>query len=153
QPTNNAPDLTPAEPQEIRSQGVELTRAGAGEKNERHSAPASPSETPAAMALLLALRKRWALALTLGLPCAAIAAAGWWFVSPPPYYSVRALVKLASTPEQILPGTPARDGGHFSDLQKTQISILKSRAVLKNMLAQPEVAELSSVTNQSDPLA
>src|SRR5262249_39051172 len=116
-------------------------------------APVSLAATPNAMALLLALRQRWALALMLGLPCATIAAVIAWFASPAPSFTVRAIVKIASTPQQILPGTPSRDGGHFSDLQKTQMSILKSRAVLKDVLNSPEVAELSIIANQADPLA
>ncbi len=113
-------------------------------------APAPPALT--ALALLQALRRRWRLALVLGLLGGVAAATAAWFLIPPPSYRARAMVHLASSPDHIL-NARVHDGGRdFSVIQKTQLTVVKSQFVLKAALKQPRVAELSIVADKPSPL-
>jgi capsular exopolysaccharide synthesis family protein len=153
QPGNELPQRTPGVNVGSRTQGTENGHPTDAAMNGRSPAPPPASPTPTAQALLLALWNRWRVALLAGPFCAVVVAAVAWFASPAPTYTVRSTVHIASTQEALLPGVPARGGENFADLQKTQISILKSRAVLKEALDRPEVAALSMVPKQSDPIA
>src|SRR5262249_8849802 len=116
--------------------------------------PGSPASAPTlnALTLLLALRRRWGLALGPGLPGGAGAATAAWFIMPPPTYKARAMVHLASTPEFFVNKQVHDAGVDFSYFQKTQLTVVKSQLVLNAALRQPEVAQLSTVAEKPSAL-
>jgi capsular exopolysaccharide synthesis family protein len=93
--------------------------------------------------LLMALRRRWFLALFLGLLCAAVAAATTWHVWPPNLPAAQATLFVNSEPPYIL--NPGPDNTNFQIYRKTQQAILRSRVVLQAALNRPEVAELNII--------
>jgi capsular exopolysaccharide synthesis family protein len=114
--------------------------------------PGSPAPPLNTLSLLLALRRRWALALLLGLLGGAAAAASGWFLAPPPTYKARAMVHLASAPEAILNRQVHDPGRDFGALQQTQKTVVRSQMVLNAALKQPHVSDLSIVTENPNPL-
>src|SRR4051794_39279031 len=87
--------------------------------------PPALSSMPSAATLLHGLRRRWFLALTAGLLCAALAVLAVWLVMPPKYTSVT-LLRLSSRA-----GRGVTDGDtDFINFQKTQQAVLKSYSVL-----------------------
>src|SRR4051794_37986942 len=55
-----------------------------------------------ALALLKALRRRWALALVLGLVLAGTSGPVVWYLVPPAKYMVRASLHIAMNPQRIM---------------------------------------------------
>ncbi len=113
--------------------------------------PAVISSAPNFFKLLQALRRRWRLALGLGLAPALAAAAAVWFFLPPGAATARTLVRVASTQPKIMFET-AEARSDFSNYQRAQIALIKSRLVLNTALRKREVAELSMVQEQIDPV-
>src|SRR5208283_2691892 len=119
------------------------------------SVPTGLASTPSAGVLFLALRRRWPLALGLGLVAAVLAGGVTWLVISPARYMGRTLLHVDPKPPTIAypsTETPA----NFSGYQKTQIALVKSRLVLGNALNQPKVAALATVREavreQLDPI-
>lgn len=115
------------------------------------AAPPTTSEFPTALDLLLAFRHRWKLALGLGLLCGVVAVAGTWKLLPPPDYSAHALIRVAAKPpkiifdtEEVLPS--------LRDYQSTQLTLLKSRAVLNRALSDDAVRGLDIDREYTDPV-
>src|SRR5262245_18063915 len=69
------------------------------------ASPALATNRPNALGLLLAFKRRWALALSLGVLCAAGVAAAVWY-SIPTVYSGRTLVEISATPPHLLNASP-----------------------------------------------
>jgi capsular exopolysaccharide synthesis family protein len=113
--------------------------------------PPALRSAPNAAALLKALRRRWLLALTVGLVCAGAVAAVAWYVLPPPKHTARALLKVAAAPPTIIFAT-AEARTDFATYQRTQKALIKSRFVLNTALRQPPVAALPLVRSQPDPV-
>lgn len=86
-PANSDSLLSPAERNGalVPTAAPYAARWGAGMPEQ----PAPPLNT---LSLLMALRRRWGLALLLGLMGGAAAAAAAWFLAPPPTYKARAMV-------------------------------------------------------------
>ncbi len=112
--------------------------------------PSVLSTTPNVPGLLLALRRRWRLALLLGLVCAAAAAAAMWF-SQSEKFTARTLVLVAANRPYIVGETP-ESRIEFSSYQRTQIAYIKSRLVLNAALNEPKVKDLEVVQEQIDPV-
>ena len=124
------------------------------------AAPAAPRKTnppppglaasPDMGALLGALRRRWLLAISLGLTLAAtVAAALWYFV--PPRYTATAYVRAMMRPDHPwIKDDGARD---FVAFLKTQANRIKSPSVLLEMLSNDEykVRRLPLFTQMPDP--
>ncbi len=109
----------------------------------------APSATPDATGLFKAFKRRWGLALGLGVTGAAIVAGLAWSLLPPTKYTAEAL--LLVEPEQPTLITPTRE--YHSDPEtdrRTQIALIKSW-VLSKTVVKPEVAELSVIKNRRDP--
>src|SRR5206468_8669282 len=107
------------------------------------------STTPNLPGLLLALRRRWRLALFLGLALAAATAAGVWFTQTE-RHTARTLIHVASyQPYVFADATGNRTD--FGSYQRTQVVLAKSRLVLNAALRDPKVADLPLVQEQTDP--
>lgn len=112
--------------------------------------PPPADEGPDAAALLKALRRRWALALSLGLAAGATAAASAWSLIPPAKYTARAILHVSTTPPKLV-----FDHDHETDyrtFQQTQVALINSRMVLSAALADPAVKALPTVAEQPDPM-
>jgi capsular exopolysaccharide synthesis family protein len=107
------------------------------------------STTPSVPGLLYAARRRWRLALFLGLVCAAGAGSAVWFTQTEKYIARTMVLINAQAP--ILVADP-RDRSDFGSYQRTQVAYVKSRLVLNAALRDPKVADLSSVRERSQPV-
>lgn len=113
------------------------------------SAPFAARAFPKPVELLFALRRRWAVALFLGLLVAGTAAAAVWAALPSGKHEVRALVQVRKNSAAYLgKGTAELDTDGF---KKNQAILLKTRLLLNRVVAKPKVAQLPSVQNAADP--
>jgi polysaccharide biosynthesis transport protein len=110
----------------------------------RPVAPAVLSSGPDVHGMIKALRRRWLLALVLGVLGVLIAAPTVWFVMPPAPYTARTLLHINTrTPSIAFPS--ADYGSDFFGYRQTQMTLARSRLVLGNALNQPRVAELGMI--------
>ena len=114
--------------------------------------PALVTKPPDALELLKALRRRWPLALALGLLCGGLAAAAAWFVVPTAKYETRAMLSVSQTPPRIIFPTQEVQSD-FSIYKETQLALIKSPIVLNRALKDVKVRNLPQVTSQADPVA
>src|SRR5262245_52012479 len=114
--------------------------------------PAAPAAAVNAAALLQALRRRWPLALLLGLVAAAAVGAAVWVFLPPPRQSAVAKLYMPVDPEGKLFRHPEWSA-NFASFQQTQIGLIRSRLVLNAALRNPKVAALPPVKQAFDPVA
>ena len=147
----NLPIPAPSAPPGVN--GVSLPPAGPYPAGWGAGVPGPVTLAPPlnALSLLLALRRRWVLALVLGLLGGAAAAVAAWFITPPPTYKARAMVHLSSAPEAILNRQVHDPGRDFGALQQTQKTVVRSQMVLNAALKQPQVSALSIVGRQRAP--
>jgi polysaccharide biosynthesis transport protein len=117
--------------------------------HERHSG----SEGFNLKNILRALRRRWLPALVVGVLASAAVAAGVWFFFPRAKLTCRSLVKISySRPANLVgyfDGFPHRANNIYTSEQITRI---KGRFVLMQALQVPEVAQLSIIKEQIDPV-
>jgi succinoglycan biosynthesis transport protein ExoP len=111
--------------------------------------PSALGAAPDVVALLKALRRRWALALIAGLLCAGAATAATWYLIPPAAYSAQAVLSVSATPPRLL-FTTAEEWSRF--YFQNQLALIRSRLVLNAALRQPDVAKLPRVRQQTDPV-
>jgi capsular exopolysaccharide synthesis family protein len=100
---------------------------------------------------LHAFRRRWLLASSIGVLCAALAGPAVW-LSHTPRYTASSLLHVASTQRPIL-FTTADRGTDFNVYKNTQLQYLRSRFVLIAALRQQPVAKLPTVQAEPDPVA
>jgi capsular exopolysaccharide synthesis family protein len=112
--------------------------------------PPALSAAPNALLLLQALRRRLALALTVGLLFAAVAGAATWFLMPAPKFTARTQLYVSATPPNIL--FPDDSRVNHENFVKSQAYLIKDRFILNQALNLPGVAELSIVQEQTDKL-
>jgi succinoglycan biosynthesis transport protein ExoP len=111
--------------------------------------PAALSAAIDAPTLIYAFSRRWPLALMGGLTIGALATVAAFFVVPPPKYTVRAMIHIASNPARIIFQTSESIPDYHS-YQKTQATLAKSRKVLTAALRMPEVVGLRSIPTEGD---
>jgi succinoglycan biosynthesis transport protein ExoP len=108
------------------------------------------TSTPTPLGLLVSLRRRWALALLVGLCHAALLTGVVWYMWTEKY-TARTMLQVSSARPIILFDTP--DGrSDFGNYQRAQVALIKSRLVLNSALRNPKVAELPIIKQQRDPL-
>jgi capsular exopolysaccharide synthesis family protein len=96
---------------------------------------------PDAVALTRALRRRWALALALGLAAAVLVGPATWFFIPGAKYTAEGTLIIQRNPPVI--ANPFRaDSSDPRAYQQTQLAKLRNRSVLAHALAKPEIAAL-----------
>ncbi len=123
--------------------------------NWSHGPPARPeilSAKPNPVELLHAFRRRWPLAVGLGLTASILMAAAVWFVLPVKYEAF-ALLKVSGMPPQILePGGVAAN--EFDIFKRTQVQLFLSNVVLNGVLREPAINNLPLVQrNADDPIS
>lgn len=118
------------------------------------NAPSSSAVTllakPNAMGLLKALRRRWMMALTVGMILAVGVGTTTWLLIPPPKHIARTQLFVASTKPTIL--FTDHDARSHQTFLQTQAYLIKDRFVLNAALRSPEVAELNIIKQQKDPV-
>ncbi len=112
--------------------------------------PPALSAAPDVWSLLLALRRRWISAVTLGGSLSAIAAAAMWFLLAP-QASAFAKLQVALSEKNVLPGGHPPNNDHKTVLQTTAGQI-KSRPVIQAALKRDEVKKLGLESQGADPL-
>jgi succinoglycan biosynthesis transport protein ExoP len=128
-----------------------VVRASAIAGLDASRAAIAPAMPPNAVALLSALRRRYKLIISVGTILAALAAVGTWFLIPLPKYTARAILDVAASHPKIIFKTE-ENRVDFGTYQRTQLSLIKSRAILNKSLSDPEVSKLKAVREQVDPV-
>jgi polysaccharide biosynthesis transport protein len=130
------------------------------DSNNGHPSPLSPAApTPPGVtsglhlvALLKAIRRRWAIALGVGILLAAAAASAVWLLLPPPKPNAYAKLYM---PMSMKMGTVFEHPDPPLERQ-TQVALIKSRLVLAAALRPPEINRLDTVQRlvdrQEDPV-
>jgi capsular exopolysaccharide synthesis family protein len=113
--------------------------------------PPALSSGPDLPGLLNALKRRWFLALSLGLVCATAAAAAVYLLLPPKYTAF-AQIHLDSIPPYVLNNPEPEATRQFNTYQSTQAARLKSRFVLNAALKRDDVRALEIIQAQPEPL-
>ncbi len=107
--------------------------------------------SPGLAAFFHALRRRWWLAVPIGLLCAALAAPVVW-ITHVPQYTATAVLRIAAVPERILFNTAETAGQNFALYKNTQSQLLTSDFVLISALRRTEVAQLAVLRDEEDPV-
>lgn len=106
--------------------------------------------SPTLPGMLVALRRRLVLALVLGVVCSVPVAVGVWY-GLPSSFSARTLLHVAAIrPKILFDTTEVRPD--FASFQRTQITMVKSRLVLRSALRDPRVADVAVVREAKDPV-
>jgi capsular exopolysaccharide synthesis family protein len=102
---------------------------------------------------LHAFRRRWPLAITLGLFCSAAAMIPAWFLTSDRYTAV-SLLQISATQQQLVSFQSANQvaSNTFEIYKGTQQQMLTSDVVLIAALRKPEAAGLALVQKQDDPV-
>jgi capsular exopolysaccharide synthesis family protein len=127
----------------------ELKPSG-GPRRGSSQPPAILNAAPNLVSLLRCLRRRLVLALTLGVLLAGPFGTGTWLFAPPPKHQVRTLISVPQGGPYLV-----RTSERVPDLtnhQRNQVALTKSRLVLNSALRDPDVAELSILAKQPDPV-
>lgn len=111
--------------------------------------PPGLTSTPDALALLKALRRRWVLALGMGLLLAGIAGGVVWYLVPQAKYTASATLQVFTNPKRIM-FDPRENAADYHTYQRTQVALVKNRKILAHALRKPEVAELETIRKQGD---
>src|SRR3954469_20769937 len=128
--TSKSNDLVPTP---LRHPPVEVETLALPPRSTAVSAP------PDALGLLKALRRRWALALGLGLLLAALIGPAAWFLTPPAKYTASSTLYVAMNPKRIM-WNPQSNEARPETFQRTQVALLTDRYILAHALAKPEVS-------------
>jgi capsular exopolysaccharide synthesis family protein len=99
--------------------------------------------------LLIALRRRWLLALTLGLLSGAMAAAAVWNLWPPNTGGAQIQLMVRAQGPYVFIQEPS---GDFNVFKRTEAMVVKSRRVIDKAIKKPKVAELPLVKRFGDPV-
>lgn len=111
--------------------------------------PAALSATPGMLCLLKAFRRRWPLALGLGLLMAGLVGTATFTLVPRAKYIASATLHVSTKPKRIMFDPQERETD-YKTYQKTQVALLKNRKVLANALAKPELAGLETLKQAID---
>jgi polysaccharide biosynthesis transport protein len=98
---------------------------------------------------LHALRRRWILALGMGLVIGAITAITLWFVFPESS-SATALFEVRIKQDSIVHDAVQQSTQDFEILKKTQLATLKAKFLLTSALRNPGIASLSILAGERD---
>jgi succinoglycan biosynthesis transport protein ExoP len=96
-----------------------------------------------------ALRRRLALATTVGLALAVVSAVPTWLLVPHGYEAV-AWLRVRDKAGML--STAGRDGAEYEAYRKTQVQLIKSPFVLSSALRRPGVADCNALRDEPDPV-
>jgi succinoglycan biosynthesis transport protein ExoP len=108
------------------------------------------SSRPDALSLLKALRRRWRLAIILGLLVATTLGAATWYFVPRAKYIAKSTLLVATAPRRII-FEPKEGIADYRTYQRTQLALIKNRKVLMHALRSPDVARLPTILEKADP--
>jgi len=129
QPANHVPAMTGPSPRLLHNGSTALTHSQAVLSTPM---PLALSSGPSIFTLIRALRRRWPLAVSLGLLVGAIAAgATWWFLPQPKFVALRR-VRVLSNPDYILSNVDRSGSGDL--FQRGQLAYVTDRFVLNRAL-------------------
>jgi capsular exopolysaccharide synthesis family protein len=98
------------------------------------------------------LRRRWVLAVCMGLVVAGAAAGSLWFLFPESS-SATALYQVSSQPQTLVfDDTSRNESRDFAILQRTQLALLNSHFVLQAAMRVPGIASLNVLAGEGDPV-
>jgi succinoglycan biosynthesis transport protein ExoP len=126
-----------------------------GSLRDTRALPQVLAAGPDLIALARALRRRWGLAVALGILLAGAAVVVAWKVPPKPKATAYALVQVTSRAPQVAFTTIDITAETLTPpgvLRNTQLVLIKSRGVLEAALKMPEVARLPIVQALADPV-
>jgi capsular exopolysaccharide synthesis family protein len=116
------------------------------------SLPPALTEGATPVTLVQALRRRWLQALPVGLMLAVLAGGLVWVLRPD-RYTAFTLLRIAPSEQKILEdNTPRQEPDRTGQYQKTQVVLIKSRAVIREALKEDAVRSLPLLSQQSDPV-
>ncbi len=108
------------------------------------------SAKPNPMELLHSIRRRWPLAIGMGVTVATLAAAVVWFLVPVKYEAY-ALLRVANAQPKVI-GNSAETGEAFATFKRTQVQLMLSGVVLRRTVGEPEITKLSLIKDHDvDP--
>jgi polysaccharide biosynthesis transport protein len=99
------------------------------------------SAAPDAMGLMKALRRRWLLAVTLGVIVGALAAGGTWLFLPNAKHSAHTWLLVSPTSTNLL-GHGNDSQAEFNEFKSSQVALVKSRLVLTAALRDKQFSTL-----------
>lgn len=108
--------------------------------------PARSVPTP--LELWQAFRRRWVLAVFLGLLVGAAAGTATWLVLPNGKHQVRALIQIQ--PHQTLTGKGSGDPG-YEAFKKNQSILLRTRLLLTRVVGKPKISQLPMIQEAANP--
>lgn len=111
--------------------------------------PTALSATPDALSLLRALRRRWVLAVGLGLLLAGTVGPAVWYLVPRAKYSATATLRIATNPKRII-FEPHENLADFGTFQRTQVALIRNRKVLSHALGKLAQAQLTTLKELDD---
>jgi len=109
------------------------------------------SAAPDPLSLLRAFKRRWPLAVGLGILGSLAAMAGAWFLIPQKA-EVVAYVQVLRDPDTMIGKTRNPDSYEFITFRNTTIEMMKSKPLLTRALRDPAISQLPLVKKQSDPV-
>ena len=98
---------------------------------------------------LHALRRRWLLALCMGLVVGGASAVALWYYFPESS-SATALFQVANEEESLIFNTMPKTLASFDVLKKTQLALLKSNFVLTAAIRPADISSLSVLAGEKD---
>jgi polysaccharide biosynthesis transport protein len=99
--------------------------------------------------ILHALRRRWLLALALGLVLGGLAGVATWLFLPRGFEAV-AWLRVRDKSGMFMGG--GRDSAEYEAYRKTQVQLIKSPFVLTSAMRRPGIANLGTFVDQEDPI-
>lgn len=113
------------------------------------TAPREADEGFSLTGILGTLRRRWWLALILGVPASLALAAAAWFLVPAHYTAVTTLRIAAREPKLVFDTADTQID--FNTYRQTQIALVRSRLVLESAVNDPDIADLPMVRARKRP--
>jgi capsular exopolysaccharide synthesis family protein len=130
---------------------VQSRNEPAAPTGRENAPPAALTASPNMGGLLRALGRRWMLAVCLGLPLAALAGAGAWYLMAPRYTAV-AQVRVAYDDGNVF--NPLGLGGTaYTTLMKSVGAQIRGRGVINEAVKRSEVRQLNLEARYPDPAA
>ena len=107
------------------------------------------------MRLLAAFRRRWLLAVGLGMLAATVAGTAAWFLVPPAKFAAEAVLQVDSRVPVVVFSTAETQNqaqDEYKRYQKSQINLVRSRLVLVSALGQPGIDKFRTIREADDPV-
>lgn len=102
-------------------------------------------------AVLASIRRRWFIALVLGLFGGIATAAAAWYVVPL-HYTAFAELRIHSARQSVLPGRNHENVKSFEVFRQTQMRLVRGPLVLQAALRKPGIAEIEMLRDKPSPM-